>query len=119
MLCFSYSRQSNSIAAHMESNVKVIVPLSVSYENFVLIGYLNATESDTSVKDFCIYSFKNLLKRPTYLKTWITQNTLTKIMANRSKSFQNLCVIETRLPGFHKMTVTVLRFVSLNYDLTL
>ena len=31
------------------------------------------------------------------------------MLTNRHRSFQNSCVIETGLPDFHKMTVTVLR----------
>ena len=31
------------------------------------------------------------------------------MLTNRNRSFQNSCVIDTRLSDFHKMTVTVLR----------
>lgn len=58
-----------------------LLSLSASSKDFILIGDFNATKSDTNLllKDFChIYSFKNLLKEPTNLKTCITQNALTK-----------------------------------------
>ena len=46
----------------MDSTGKVIDSLSARYENFILIGDLNAEQSNITIKDFCdIYSFKNLL----------------------------------------------------------
>ena len=62
------------------------------------------------MKDFRnIYSFKNLIKEPTCCKNPANPKCIDLMLTNRHRSFQNSCVIETGLPDFHKMTVTVLR----------
>ena len=87
----------------MESIGKVMDSLSTKYKNLILIGEFNATEFDTSAENlYDIYNFKNLINPHNPKCTDL-------MMTNRSRSFQNSCVIETRLSDFHKMTVTVLR----------
>ena len=62
------------------------------------------------MKDFCdIYSFQNLIKEPTCFKNPTNPKCIDLMLTNRPRSFQNLCVIETGLSDFHKLTVTVLR----------
>ena len=62
------------------------------------------------MKDFCdIYSFQNLIKEPTCFKNPTNPKCIDLMLTNRHRSFQNLCVIETGLSDFHKLTVTVLR----------
>ena len=63
------------------------------------------------MKDFRnIYSFKNLIKEPTCCKNPANPKCIDLMLTNRRRSFQNSYVIETGLPDFHKMTVTVLRY---------
>ena len=62
------------------------------------------------IKDFCdMYSFKNLIKEPTCYKSPTNPKCIDLMLTNRDRTFLNSCVIETGLPDFHKMTVTVLR----------
>ena len=94
----------------MDSIGKVIDSRSARYENFILIGNFNAEESDTIIKDFCdIYSFKNLIIDTTCFKNPDKPKCIDLMLTNRNTSFQNFCVIDTGLPDFHKMTVTILR----------
>ena len=73
-------------------------------------GDFNAEESDATIKDFCdIYSFKNLIKNVTCFKNPDKPKSIDLMLTNRNRSFQNSCVIDTGLPHFHKITVTVLR----------
>ena len=59
----------------MESMGKAVDSLSSKYENFLIIGDINAQTRDTSVKDFCdIYSFQHLIKEPTCYKNLIIQD---------------------------------------------
>ena len=75
-----------------------------------MIGDFNAPEFDTWVKNFCdIYSFKKLIKEPTYFKHPHNTKCIDLMRANRSRSFLIFCVIETRLCDVNKMTATVLR----------
>ena len=94
----------------MERLGKAVDSLSSKYENFLIIGDFNAQASDTSVKDFCdVYSFKYLINEPTCYKSPNNLKCLDLMLINRQHSFQNSCVIDTRLSDFYKMTVTVLR----------
>ena len=75
-------------------------------KNSFKTGDFNAEVSDTTIKDFCdIYSFKNFVKDATCFKN--PDKCIDLMLTNRS--FQNSCVIDTGLPDFHKMAVTVLR----------
>ena len=65
----SYNPRNNFIETHMYSIGKVIDSLTANYKNFILIGDLNAGESNTTIKDFGdMYSFKNLIKGATCFK---------------------------------------------------
>ena len=91
----------------MESIGKVIASLSAKYENFNLIADFNPTEYDSSVENSCdIYSFKNLIKEPTYFKNSYNPKCINLIITNRSRRF---CVIEIGLSDFHKIATTVMR----------
>ena len=49
--------------------LEILLTHSLQDKNFFLIGYFNAEESDTTIKDFCdIYSFKNLINEATCFK---------------------------------------------------
>ena len=63
-----------------------------------------------SMTDFCdIYSSKNLMKEPTCFKNLANPKCIDLMLINRHRSFLTLCVIETGLSNFHKMTVAVVR----------
>lgn len=53
----------------MKSIKKVNDSFSIIYDNYILIGDFNATETDISVGRFCdMYSLKSLIKDPTCFK---------------------------------------------------
>ena len=107
----SYNPRNAEIMSHMNCMGKAIDSLSSKYENFLLIRDFNAELSDMTKKDFCdIYGFKNLIKEPTCFKNPTNPKCIDLMLTNKHRSFQNSFVIETDLSGFHKMTVTVLRF---------
>ena len=75
-----------------------------------MIGDFNASEFDTLVENFCdICSLKNLIKEPICFRNPHNPKCIDLITTNRSRRFQNSCVIETGDSDFHKMTATVLR----------
>ena len=83
---------------------------SVKYDNFILLGDLNSEPTESAVKDFCeIYSCKNLIKDNTCFKNLLQRSCIDLIITNRPKSFQNSVAVETGLPDFHKMTLTVMK----------
>ena len=59
---------------------------------------------------FCeSYRFKSLIKDPTCFKNPESPFCIDLILANNSYSFQNPWVIETGLPDFCKMIVSVMK----------
>ena len=83
----------------MDSNGKVLDLLSARYENFILIGDINAEESDTTIKDFRdIYSFKYLIKDATCFKNPDKPKCIDLMLTDRNRSFQNSqdCLISTK-----------------------
>ena len=83
---------------------------SLKYDNFILLGDLNSEPTESAVKDFCeIYSCKNLIKDNTCFKNPLQPSCFDLIITNKPKSFQNSVAVETGLPDFHKMTLTVMK----------
>ena len=71
----------------MDSNGKVLDLLSARYENFILIGDINAEESDTTIKDFRdIYSFKYLIKDATCFKNPDKPKCIDLMLTDRNRN---------------------------------
>ena len=81
---------------------------SSKYDNFILLGDLNS-EPTKAVRDFCeVYSFENLIKDNNCFKDPLKPSCIDLVITNRPKSFQNsIETIETGLPDFHKMLLTI------------
>ena len=74
------------------------------------MGDSNTEVTQRSMKVFCdSCEFKNLIKDPTCYKDPENPSCIDLILTNYPNSFQNLWMIETGLPDFHKMTVTVMK----------
>ena len=56
-----------------------------------------------------IYNLKNIIREKTCFKNPNYPSCIDLIIKNRPKSFQNSMVIETGLPDFHKMCITVMK----------
>ena len=91
----------NLISNHLKEIGKNLDNYSSKYDNFIFLGDLNSEPTESPVKDFCqIYGYKNLIKDNTCVDLIIT---------NRPKCFQNSETLETGLPDFHKMRLTVMK----------
>ena len=65
---------------------------------------------DNCMRDFCkSYNLKSLVRVPTCFKNPENLSCIDLILTNSAYSFQSLCVIETGLSDFHKMTVAVMK----------
>ena len=83
---------------------------SSKYDNFILLDDLNSESTESAVRGFCeIYSCKNLIKDNTCFKNPLKPSCIDLIITNRSKSFKNSVTVESGLPDFHKMTLTVMK----------
>ena len=66
--------------------------------------------TNSYLEEFCAcYTFKNLIKLPTYFKNLENPTRIDHILANHPKSFHSRSVYETGLSDFHKLTLTVLK----------
>ena len=74
----------------------------------ILLG--NFTVDDNHIKSSCkIYDLKNLIEQPTSYKNPSNPLSIDLILTNVPRSFQSTCVMETRLPDIHLMTLIVMR----------
>ena len=81
-----------------------------NYDNILILGEVNASMSNETLKDFGeMYSLKNLITEPTCYKNPNNPSSIDVILTNRVNSFYNSTVIETGLSDHHKMTLTVLK----------
>ena len=98
------------ISEHLNEIGKNLDLLLSKYDNFMLIGDLNAEPTEAAVSDFCeIYNLKHLIKDKTCFKNPTKPTCIDLIVTNRPKCFQDTVVFETGLSDFHKMSVTVMK----------
>ena len=98
------------ISEHLNKIGKNLDLLLSKYDNFMLIGDLNAEPTEAAVSDFCeIYNLKHLIKDKTCFKNPTKPTCIDLIVTNRPKCFQDTVVFETGLSDFHKMSVTVMK----------
>ena len=80
------------------------------YDNFLLLGDFNLDPTAKATKTFCqVEKFKKLLEKSTCYKNHTNPSCAYLIIKNDPKSFKNSFTFETRLPNYHKKTVTVLK----------
>ena len=83
--------------------------LYTKYENIVLLGDFNACVDDEALQTFCKpYFLHSLIKQPTCFKNLKKPRCIDLILTNKPH-FQTEYVIETGLPNFHRMTISVLK----------
>ena len=84
--------------------------LRTNYENFFLMGDRKVEGHSGFLNEFCdLYNLKNLIKVPTYFKNPEFPTSTDVIVTTSYRSFHNSCSIETGLPDFYKMLVTVIK----------
>ena len=109
LISCSYNPKKALIASHMAVLSKNIYIYTTKYDNLFL-GDFNAGFEDALTKIFCLaYSLTGMINKPTYYKNPEKPSCIDLILTNCSRSFQNSCVIETRLSDFFKMVTTVMK----------
>ena len=90
LLCCSYNPHKNSISNYFDALKWELDIHSSNYENFLLLGDLNAEMTDPSLKEFCnLYSLKNLIKKPTSFKNPDNSKVIDLLLTSRPRSFCN------------------------------
>ena len=117
-LCCSYNPRFSQISFHWNMLGKNFDSWTSKNDNITLLGDFNTEPNYTTLSNFWeIYNLKNFIKdkncfenpnKPSYINLTIT---------NRPKSFQNYVVIETGLSDFHKMCITVRKYIIVNKNL--
>ena len=83
---------------------------SSNYENLIILGDFNVIIDNSYMAGFCdTYDLRSLIMEPTCYKNPENPTCIDLILTNHPFTFQNSCVLETDLPDFHKMTVTIMK----------
>ena len=110
LLCCSYNPNKNTIKSHTEILHKGLALYSSKYENFIVLGDFNVVMDNSDMTVFCdMYDLKCLTNKPKCYKNPENPSCIDFILTNNPKCFQSSCVVETGLPDFHRMTVTVMK----------
>ena len=95
------------ISEHLNKIGKNLDLFLSKYDNFMLIGDLNAEPTEAAVSEFCeIYNLKHLIKNKKCFKNPTKPTCIGLIVRNRPKCFHDTVVFETGLSDFHKMNVS-------------
>ena len=75
-----------------------------------MISDFNSVVNQSCMKAFCeSFNLSSLIKEPTCYKNPQNPSCMNLVLTKTPYSLQSSCVIETGLPDFHKMTVTVMK----------
>ena len=114
----SYNPHKNSIAIHLDRISESLDLLYSDYEKIIFLGDFNVTDDEHHTKSFCEnYGLKNLTRQPTCYKEPSNPVCIDLILTDVPRSFQSTCVVETGLPDFHLMTLTVMFKSFKKYEL--
>ena len=106
----SYNSHKADIGNHLAALNSFLGVHSTKYEKSFIMGDFKVEVDDPKMQTFCkVYNFKSLIKQPTCYKNSVKPSCIDLMLTNIPRMFQSTCVIETGLPDFHLMTVTVLR----------
>ena len=110
ILVTGYNPHKDTISYFLSHVGKALDKLLGNYDNILIIGDFNSSQTETHMKIFCeTYDLENLIKVPTCFKNVNNPSSIDVMLTNRKNSFQNSMVIETGLSDHHKMTVSVLK----------
>ena len=110
LLCCSYNPHKNFISNYVDLLRRELNIHSSKYENFLLLGEINAEMTHPRLKEFCnLYSLRNLIKKPTCFKNLYNQKVIDLLLTNRPRSLCNSDALETGPSDFYKLTLTVLK----------
>ena len=106
----SYNPNKSMIGNHLDALSTYLDLHSTTYEKILILGDFNVGIEEQHMKTFCDnYNLTSLIKQPTCYKNPNNPTCIDLILSNTPRSFQSTCVIETGLPDFHLMTLTVMK----------
>ena len=106
----TYNPKHSLISSHLDQLGRYLDRYLTTYDNFLLLGDMNAEPNNQTVIDFCqVYSCKNLIHEKTCFKNLQNPSCIDLMISNVPKSFQSSVAIETGLSDFHKLTLTIMK----------
>ena len=100
----------SNITNHFHPLGKGLDNYIANYDNIRYLGDLNSEFSEPCLNDFCnIYNLKNLVEEPVCFENRNNPSCTGLYLTNRPTTFQCTTTIETGIPDFHKLVVTVSR----------
>ena len=110
LLCCSYNPSKSNIDFHLEHLNRNLALYSSCYENLMVISDFDVEANSSAMSVFSdTYNLKNLIKEPTCYQNPNKPSCIDLMLTNKPRSFKHSCVIETGLPDFHRMTITVMK----------
>ena len=110
LISCSYTPNKSMTSQNMEALGKNMDLYSSTYENFIFFGDFNSGMEHSALKSFCNWhSLTSLINKSTCWKNPSKSTCIDLILANGPKFFQNSNTIETGLPDFYKMMVTIMK----------
>ena len=107
--CSSNPHKSN-ISNHLHHLNKDMDVYLKSYDNILIVGDLNLEVSENCLNGFCnVNSLKTLKSGLTCFKNPNDPSCIGLFLINWRQCFQQTCAIETGIPDFLKMVVTVIK----------
>ena len=90
--------------------------LNTTCENTIVTEIFNVKPNDSTMTEFLnVYNVKNLVKQKSFYKNPERPSCVDLILTNCQSSFQKTCLLETGLPDFHKMTISVMEQIRKSY----
>ena len=98
LLVCTYNPNKNLISNHLKEIGINLDNYSSKYDNFTVVGDLNAEPTESAVRDFCqIYGCENLIKDNSCIKNLEKPSSIDLIIIKGPKYFQNSVTLETGL----------------------
>ena len=95
---------------HLKQIRKALDIYSKKYENVLLMGDYNVNVKETNINVFCNqHKLKALNEEPTCFKNFNNPPCIDRFLINSSKSFEKCLTLETGVPDFHKLIITILK----------
>ena len=114
-LCGTYNPHRNNIGNHLDSLSKNLALYSSAYDIYIVIGDFNVEADSKEMSSFCdMFDLTSLIKEPTCYKNPDNSSCIDLILTSKPFSFQNSCVAETGLSGFHRVILTVTKICFKN-----
>ena len=110
LLLATYKPPSLSKEFYFSRVNKALDAFGSNFENIILMGDLNTTDTDETLIEFLEdREFSNLVHFPTCFMSAENPSTIDLIITNKQKSFQNTVGVSTGLSDFHKMVLTSMK----------